>query len=149
MERADRVAVMNHGRVEQIGPPGHLYREPQTTFVAGFLGQMNRIGVVVTAGAFRWHGLQVRCSAPDGSYEAAVRPEDIDAVPDPQGRAQPVQRVDLGSSLRATFAIEGAHVRVHGGRDVTLATARLHPRRILLYRDDRLVDIVQPEGTTP
>jgi multiple sugar transport system ATP-binding protein len=38
MTLADRVVVMNHGRIEQIGPPNELYHHPKTRFVAGFIG---------------------------------------------------------------------------------------------------------------
>jgi spermidine/putrescine transport system ATP-binding protein len=45
---SDQVAVMNHGRFEQVGSPQELYHEPQTAFVAGFVGAANRIGGRVT-----------------------------------------------------------------------------------------------------
>ena len=41
MTMADRIAVMNQGRIEQIGPPAELYERPRTAFVAGFLGVSN------------------------------------------------------------------------------------------------------------
>jgi len=41
MTMADTIAVMNAGRVEQLGPPNELYERPQTAFVAGFLGVSN------------------------------------------------------------------------------------------------------------
>jgi spermidine/putrescine transport system ATP-binding protein len=43
MTMADRVAVMNAGRIEQLGPPAELYEAPRTTFVANFLGQSNLV----------------------------------------------------------------------------------------------------------
>ncbi len=48
MTMADTIAVMNAGRVEQLGDPGTLYENPQTTFVANFLGQSNLIRAKVT-----------------------------------------------------------------------------------------------------
>ncbi len=39
---SDRVAVMNHGRFEQVGEPRELYHDPKTAFVAGFVGDSNR-----------------------------------------------------------------------------------------------------------
>ncbi len=48
MTMADTVAVMNHGRIEQLGPPAELYEHPRTAFVANFLGQSNLVpGAVV------------------------------------------------------------------------------------------------------
>lgn len=41
MTMADTIAVMNQGRVEQMGAPTELYENPMTTFVANFLGQSN------------------------------------------------------------------------------------------------------------
>jgi len=46
---SDRIAVFNHGRVEQIGTPEELYDRPQTRFVAGFVGDTNFIEGRVTA----------------------------------------------------------------------------------------------------
>lgn len=43
MVMSDRVAVFNHGRIEQIGPPQHLYDAPCNSFVAGFLGDNNKV----------------------------------------------------------------------------------------------------------
>lgn len=44
MTMADTVAVMNEGRIEQLGAPEELYESPATTFVANFLGQSNLVG---------------------------------------------------------------------------------------------------------
>lgn len=43
MTMADTIAVMNAGRIEQMGAPSELYENPRTTFVANFLGQSNLI----------------------------------------------------------------------------------------------------------
>ena len=48
MTMADTIAVMNAGRIEQLGSPGELYESPHTTFVANFLGQSNLIAAAVT-----------------------------------------------------------------------------------------------------
>ena len=45
LEVADRVVVMNHGRVEQIGTPDEVYDHPATPFVVEFLGHVNRLPV--------------------------------------------------------------------------------------------------------
>ncbi|WP_291295190.1 ABC transporter ATP-binding protein [Elioraea sp.] len=53
MTLADRVVVMNHGIIEQVGPPNELYRNPATIFVAGFIGSpaMNMIPATLTQAA--------------------------------------------------------------------------------------------------
>ena len=77
---ADRVAVMNAGRIEQIGTPEDLYLRPASAFVAGFVGVSNRLlgsleqGLVTIAG----HRLAaLPGDAPDGPVVAFVRPEDL------------------------------------------------------------------------
>ena len=44
---SDRLAVMNDGRVEQVGPPEQVYSAPDTAYVAGFLGSANVLDVQV------------------------------------------------------------------------------------------------------
>src|SRR4051794_21192870 len=46
---SDRIAVMNEGRVEQIGSPEEIYHRPATEFVAGFIGMANLLPATVTA----------------------------------------------------------------------------------------------------
>ena len=50
MTMADTIAVMNAGRIEQMGAPGELYEHPRTTFVANFLGQSNLIEGTIVRG---------------------------------------------------------------------------------------------------
>jgi spermidine/putrescine transport system ATP-binding protein len=51
MTMADGIAIMNEGRIEQLGPPSELYERPTTAFVASFLGVSNLLGGVVTGPA--------------------------------------------------------------------------------------------------
>ena len=79
---ADRIVVMNHGVIEQVGTPTEIYREPDTLFVADFIGAMNQVeGRVngdnsIAIGEFsfrsRSHGI-----AAETPIVAAIRPEDI------------------------------------------------------------------------
>src|SRR4051794_41423638 len=48
MTMADNIAVMNAGRVEQLGPPAELYDAPSPVFVANFLGQSNLVRAPIT-----------------------------------------------------------------------------------------------------
>ncbi|GGT50029.1 ABC transporter ATP-binding protein [Streptomyces purpureus] len=89
MTMADTVAVMNGGRVEQLGAPAELYENPRTTFVANFLGTSNLIEaevveagteLVVTAGGGKLRLPAERCSAPaatGGRLLLGIRPEKI------------------------------------------------------------------------
>src|SRR4029079_15648963 len=81
MTMADTIAVMNNGRIEQLGPPAELYERPATAFVAGFLGASNLLsGTVEGPDAIRLpDGTLVRASVVGRSGEraAGVRPEMI------------------------------------------------------------------------
>jgi spermidine/putrescine transport system ATP-binding protein len=82
MTMADRIAVMNQGRIEQIGPPVELYEQPGTSFVAGFLGVSNLVrGTVEGGNQVRLHTGDV-ARVPEGSLAGStgevrigVRPE--------------------------------------------------------------------------
>lgn len=107
MTMADTVAVMNAGRVEQLGAPADLYENPGSTFVANFLGTSNLIEAEVTgtsggdiqlvAAGQRLTLPAARCAAEavaGGTVLAGVRPEKIalahrddeDAVPEGRNR---------------------------------------------------------------
>ncbi|MEW1698640.1 ABC transporter ATP-binding protein [Streptomyces sp. NPDC091278] len=89
MTMADQVAVMNGGRVEQLGAPADLYENPRTTFVANFLGTSNLIeaevlgtgaDLLVTAGGSRLRVPGDRCTTAvrqGGKVLVGVRPEKI------------------------------------------------------------------------
>jgi putative spermidine/putrescine transport system ATP-binding protein len=63
---ADRVAVMNHGRIEQVGPPRDIYAHPQTEFSASFIGSRNAVEVAVREGRAAL-GAMFDVAAPAGS----------------------------------------------------------------------------------
>jgi spermidine/putrescine transport system ATP-binding protein len=83
MTMADAIAVMNRGRIEQLGAPEELYERPRTSFVARFLGASNLLhGTVDASGAVRLaSGAVVRVDEelpPSGSPVAVgIRPEKI------------------------------------------------------------------------
>jgi len=78
MALGDRIVVMDHGRVAQVGSPRDIYQRPATRFVAEFIGTMNRLsGAVESGGGFRTAGGVIPwASAPAGTREALFRPED-------------------------------------------------------------------------
>ncbi len=81
MTMADTIAVMNGGRIEQLGRPTELYEKPATAFVAGFLGVSNLLsGTVEGPDAIRLDdGTLVKTSTDGrtGKAAAGVRPEKI------------------------------------------------------------------------
>ena len=84
---ADRIVVMNHGVIEQVGTPVEIYREPSSMFVADFIGTMNFLSAEITEegtagdGGIRVGGLVLACDTSGHSggkrVTAAIRPEDI------------------------------------------------------------------------
>src|SRR5439155_3796673 len=86
---SDRIAVLSHGQIEQIGTPGEIYERPATTFVAEFIGSSNLIaarivergaqGVIVeTATGLRLHcGPDTGGDGGDGEVSVLLRPECI------------------------------------------------------------------------
>ncbi|MEQ8143152.1 ABC transporter ATP-binding protein [Streptomyces sp. OP7] len=118
MTMADCVAVMNAGRVEQLGTPADLYENPRTTFVANFLGTSNFIeaevdstsgdDIVLKAGGGKLVLRRARASAPaatGGKILAGVRPEKIslthadDAGEIPEGRNRITGRITASSFI--------------------------------------------------
>jgi len=83
MTIADRIAVMNKGRIDQIGTPAEIYDHPRTRFVADFIGTSNLIDGRVAGGRFvSKSGLELPCSSPgpgnDLEAVLAVRPEKVE-----------------------------------------------------------------------
>jgi sulfate transport system ATP-binding protein len=69
MDVAERIVVMNAGRIEQVGPPSELYESPRNEFVMSFVGPVNRLG-----NAFlRPHDIQILSEADSTSTEALVQ----------------------------------------------------------------------------
>jgi sulfate transport system ATP-binding protein len=101
MEVADRIAVLNEGRIEQTGAPRELYERPANGFVMSFLGPVSRLdGELV-----RPHDLRVTAEPREGSLEAMV-----DRV------------VHLGFEVRAELQLtDGAPLAVQLTRDDAVA----------------------------
>ena len=84
---SDRIAVMNHGRIEQIGPSQELYENPRTRFVADFIGETNlmagkvealdRETVRVASGALTLFGRRPAEIGPGDAVHVSIRPEKI------------------------------------------------------------------------
>jgi sulfate/thiosulfate transport system ATP-binding protein len=89
MDVADRVVVMNGGRIEQIAPPRELYDHPANEFVMSFVGPVNRLG------------------------DAFIRPHDVELLLEPNGSTQEamVQRlVHLGFEVRVELVRDDGEV---------------------------------------
>jgi len=126
---ADRIVVMNHGVVEQVGPPAEVYMRPRSPFVARFVGQVNfldavagpgpggaRLGAVeLTLPAGRDPG--AAAAEPGSPLTLAIRPEEI--VVGPAAQAAPnrlttrIRSIQfLGSFTRLVLVLPGDRERV-------------------------------------
>ncbi len=112
LELADRVVVMNKGRIEQVGTPEVVYEKPASSFVFEFLGNMNVLPGVLEAGALRVVDERLPLVAPEqlpaGPVDVYLRPHDVRLVaPDAPGLAvtvDSVQRTGATVHLRTTLA---------------------------------------------
>jgi sulfate transport system ATP-binding protein len=145
LDLADRVVILDHGRIEQVGAPRELCREPASAFVMTFLGDTHRLpasveaGIATVAGRVR-HPAQ---SVPDGAAWAFVRPADVawrpdateddDAVParlvrvlDRPGSRRLVARTVTGDEIELDVGPENdSEAGDDGG--ITLLRARIFP----------------------
>jgi len=109
---ADRVGVMQNGRLEQVDTPEAVYRHPATPFVAEFVGAMNRVsGRLGDAGDVQVLSQRLKVLNPNSMESGAavyalLRPEGVAVVPDPAGPGEVTQRTFLGSTVRLEVTLD-------------------------------------------
>ncbi|SOD97848.1 ABC transporter ATP-binding protein [Caenispirillum bisanense] len=117
MTMADLIVVMGDHRVQQVGAPSQIYREPANTFVADFIGTSNLLPVTVEAGAVQFGDRRITVAAiPDGLRRGQpatllVRPEELHVLPTPDAAGEA-----LPNRLPATVTFVrdvGGTVEVH------------------------------------
>ncbi|MBS7812475.1 ABC transporter ATP-binding protein [Roseococcus pinisoli] len=129
MFMADRIALIRQGQVAQLGTPEELYLHPADPFVAGFLGEVNRLPAHVSQGfATGALGGIPAPGLPDGPAELFLRPEGLRILPQGEGTAAEVLSCRLlGPQMRA-------RLRIGDGQELN---ARLPPG-LRLSRGDRV-----------
>jgi spermidine/putrescine transport system ATP-binding protein len=119
---SDRIAVMDEGVVQQVGPPEEIYETPRKTFVAGFIGVSNLLPATVEGDGVRLStGQLCRAELPEGSEQGAavhcsVRPEKIfldDLIEDGMVTVEGtiVERIYLGTTTQVIIEL-APNVRV-------------------------------------
>ena len=143
----DRIAVLNAGRIVQIGTPQQIYEAPATRFVADFIGETNllpatcdAVGTLTVAGQWKLHLSRVSTideatAATAGSVSLAVRPERVTLHPEGQLQGVVAETaylgadvhliVDLGDGVRVNVREDAQEHTVDVGDSVTL---RIEPR---------------------
>lgn len=124
---SDRVAVMNRGRIEQVGTPDEVYNHPQTAFVAHFIGEVNdlpalvqesegSLTAVVIEGGGVVRGVARRALPPGSVARMIVRPERINLLPQ-DSPVPPGRNVVSGTVERLTYlgAVTRYRVRSSAG----------------------------------
>jgi sulfate/thiosulfate transport system ATP-binding protein len=117
MEVADRIVVMNHGRIEQVGGPRDLYEHPANAFVMGFVGPVTRLG------------------------EHFIRPHDLEVRREPNGttsEAMVERLVHLGFEVRADLVL-------HDGQRVAAQLSRQEAEELELVKGQ--IVFVRPSRT--
>lgn len=137
---ADRVAVMNKGRLEQVAAPAQLYANPATPFVADFVGLNNKVPAHVSGGRATLLGVGVPTlpgSVADGAGTARVRPESLTVSGDPAGSAAVASVAFLGAVSRVAITLADG---------VALTAQMPSSAARLLSTGDRVTVGVQPDG---
>ena len=104
---ADRVGVMNAGRLEQLAPPAELYSAPASEFVGEFVGLSNRLPAEVSNGVAAVLGREVPVlpGSTTGAGHALVRPESVSVLADAAGTATVATVMFLGPLSRVTSTL--------------------------------------------
>ena len=121
---ADRIGVMNLGRLLEMGKPHELYTRPATRFVATFLGAANLILARQTKEGIRFgeRPVSARAATPvHGAREqevvAVVRPEEIEVAPTREALAAGYLAQGAVDEILFTGALERMRIRLNGGAD--------------------------------
>jgi sulfate transport system ATP-binding protein len=143
LEVANRVVVMDKGRIEQIGTPGEVYDNPATAFVHGFIGESIVLPVEVREGRVRLGGKPLNIAADGaacGASKLFVRSHDMQVGPAGSGTLEgAVRRVrTFGPIQRAEIALSEAEtvIEIDAPRDREIRAGDiigLHPRRYRIF----------------
>ncbi|MBP1986714.1 ABC transporter ATP-binding protein [Halolamina salifodinae] len=144
MTLSDRIAVMNEGKLEQVGPPEEIYREPATPFVADFIGDTNLFtGTVHTDGDGTAIELAdgvsfaVDDTAADGEVTVSIRPEDFELVDD---------GTLVGTVTERYFQGDSTNYRIEPEADIETLTVVAQGRESPVDRGDEVSVTVAPDA---
>src|ERR1700737_3923334 len=145
LEVANRLVVMDKGRIEQIGTPGEVYDNPATAFVHGFIGESIVLPVEVCDGCVRLGGKALNIAAhgaPSGASKLFVRRHDMQVGPAGSGALEgavrrvrtfgPIQRAEVALSAGGDETV----IEIDAPRDRELQTGDivgLQPRRYRIF----------------
>ena len=116
MEVADRIVVMNEGRIEQIGSPAEIYDHPATPFVMSFVGAVNVLpqGAMPLPQPGLAGGSQAGATA-QGDGQIFIRPHDVEVYASPRDGSVPARLkrlTHMGRDLQAELQLDSGEVLV-------------------------------------
>jgi spermidine/putrescine ABC transporter ATP-binding subunit len=151
---SDRIAVLSHGRIEQIGTPDDIYERPATAFVAEFIGSSNMLRVrVVKRGdgsviVATEAGLRLRCVAePNGALDDGadvsilVRPERVGIEAPGGGEASGHNRI-AGRIADVTYLGEDLHLSLDLASGDGLRASMKNANAARAFAPGQLIDVV-------
>jgi iron(III) transport system ATP-binding protein len=114
----DQVAVLNDGRIEQIGSPREIYERPASRWIAGFVGSVNLLSGVARAGVAATTLGDIRLDADvDGDVDVLVRPEHLEISAGSNGTVELVEFYGHDVMVVVTLA-GGERVEVRAAPDI-------------------------------
>lgn len=138
LDLADRVAILNHGTIEQVGTPQEVYDQPASAFVCSFVGETNRFDGAVSSGRFVSGSVSLAVDCADGPKTAFVRPHDL--VVASEGFEAKIVRmtaqgpvIQIEAQTSSDQRIEVSLARQEAGSIAVGQTLRLVARKIHLF----------------
>jgi ABC-type Fe3+/spermidine/putrescine transport system ATPase subunit len=140
LSMADRVAVLEGGRLQQFGTPRDLYEAPASAFVADFIGETSFIPVTVLSAGnaveVAVHCLHMQCRLPssrvlsgNGPARLAVRPESVRLELSDQGEGSVVESAYAGTTQVVLVDVNGVRL---------LSRTRMNPATPLFHAGQRV-----------
>lgn len=140
---SDRIGVLNHGRLEQVGTPAEIYHKPVSRFVAGFVGKADFVGGKILNGALVSDAGVFRCpeyaQLQERDVDIMIRPDDVDFALDEGGDAfiadvqflgpEVIYRLELGNG-KALHSLKPSSIVYTAGKRVKIY---VDPTHIILF----------------
>jgi sulfate transport system ATP-binding protein len=154
LEVADRVVVMNHGKIEQIGTPEEVFHKPATQFVMEFLGQVNVFHGRVRNGKTMLEGMVLdypqEARSEGRQAKVYMRPHELDIKLLPNGAphmAASIERVNPAGSIAKVTAktLDGSQVFVDLSLDSYQRLRLRNGDRVYIYPKNARVFVPEPE----
>jgi sulfate/thiosulfate transport system ATP-binding protein len=155
LELADRVVVMNEGRIEQIGAPDEVFHHPATEFVMNFLGQVNLFGGRAEGGKIHFSTVEFvspeHSQLPNQPVKVFIRPHEFEVGANSNGQtslratvsrinaAGPNARLQLMAETGESLSVELTQERFHQLNLRTGSQVFLTPRDVKVFVGDYMI----------